>query len=314
MKFGLLFSGQGAQKAGMGLDFLADPLFKETVEIASEASGQDIVADFKSEHDELKKTVHVQPALVVFEAGIYRMLQRDLPDLRPAGMVGLSLGEYGAMIASKAISLEEGISLVSDRAKYMQEDSDQVASSMAALIKPDVDQVNAILTALQNNDQRVFFSNFNSPKQIVIGGEELAVKQAVEKINEQEAAKRAVELKVNGAFHTPLFNEASKKMHQRLVKVSFDQTEIPVISNTTVKPFTDDWAEIMERQLAVPTHFGACMQYLIDQVDIDSTLEIGPGKTLSSFARQVDRKLENYHIGNLVDYQKFIEEEHGIKR
>ncbi len=100
------------------------------------------------------------------------MLQCDLPDLRPAGMVGLSLGEYGAMIASKAISLEEGISLVSDRAKYMQEDADQVASSMAALIKPDVDQVNAILTALQNNDQRVYFSNFNSPKQIVIGGEE----------------------------------------------------------------------------------------------------------------------------------------------
>lgn len=314
MKFGLLFSGQGAQRAGMGIDFLADPLFKETVEIASEASGQDIVADFKSEHDELKKTVHVQPALVAFEAGIYRMLQRDLPDFNAAGMVGLSLGEYGAMIASKAISLKEGISLVSDRAKYMQEDADQVSSSMAALIKPDVDKVNAILTALQNTDQQVYFSNFNSPNQIVIGGEESAVKKAVREINDQEAAKRAVELKVNGAFHTPLFNEASKKMHQRLANVSFAQVEIPVISNTTVKPFTDDWAEIMERQLAVPTHFGSCVQYLIDQVGIDATLEIGLGKTLSSFARQVDRKLEHYHIGNLTDYQKFIEEEHGIKK
>lgn len=219
MKFGLLFSGQGAQRAGMGINFLADPLFKETVEIASEASGKDIVADFKSEHDELKKTVHVQPALVAFEAGIYRMLQRDLPDFNAAGMVGLSLGEYGAMIASKAISLKEGISLVSDRAKYMQEDADQVSSSMAALIKPDVDKVNAILTALQNTDQQVYFSNFNSPKQIVIGGEESAVKKAVQEINDQEAAKRAVELKVNGAFHTPLFNEASKKMHQRLANV-----------------------------------------------------------------------------------------------
>ena len=107
MSYAILFSGQGAQRAGMGIDFLADPLFKETVEIASEASGQDIVADFKSEHDELKKTVHVQPALVAFEAGIYRMLQRDLPDFNAAGMVGLSLGEYGAMIASKAISLKE---------------------------------------------------------------------------------------------------------------------------------------------------------------------------------------------------------------
>lgn len=142
MKFVLLFSGQDAQKAGMGLDFLTDPLFKETVGIASEASGQDIVADFKSEHDELKKTIHVQPALVAFETGIYRMLQRDLSDFKPVGMVGLSLGEYGAMIASKAVSVKEGISLVSDRAKYMQEDADQVSSSMAALIKPDVDKVN----------------------------------------------------------------------------------------------------------------------------------------------------------------------------
>lgn len=121
---------------------------------------------------------------------------------------------------------------------------------------------------MQKTDQQVYFSNFNSPKQVVIGGEENAVKNAIHEINDQEAAKRAVELKVNGAFHTPLFNEASKKMHHCLAKVHFDQTEIPVISNTTVKPFTDDWAEIMERQLAVPTHFGACVQYLIDQVGI----------------------------------------------
>lgn len=314
MKFAVLFSGQGAQKAGMGLDFLADPLFKETIDEASKASGQDLVENFKSEQDELKKTIHVQPSLVAFEAGIYRMLQRDLPDLNVVGMVGLSLGEYGAMFASGALPLKETISLVSDRAQYMQEDADKVTSGMAALIKPDLDKVEQLLKELRDKGLQVYLSNFNSPKQVVIGGEKQAVAKASDVIKQAEAAKRVIVLRVNGAFHTPLFAEASKKMHQRLVKVSFVANRVPVISNTTAQPFANDWDTIMEKQLAVPTHFGACLQYLLDHSDIDATLEVGPGKTLSSFAHQIDRKLANYRIGSLTEYQEFIEEEHGTQK
>lgn len=314
MKFAVLFSGQGAQKAGMGLDLLADSLFVETIDEASSASGQNIVADFKGENDELKKTVHVQPALVSFEAGIYRMLMRDLPELNIAGMVGLSLGEYGAMFASSALSLKETISLVSDRAKYMQIDADRVASGMAALIKPNLSKVKAILSKLQEDGEQVYLSNFNSPKQVVIGGEKNAVAAAVKEINDQVAAKRALLLRVNGAFHTPLFNEASKKMHDRLANVDFAKNKIMVISNTTAKPFDGNWKEIMEKQLAVPTHFCACLQYLIDHEHIDATLEIGPGKTLSSFAHQIDRDLESYRIGNLKEYQEFVEAIHETEK
>ena len=313
MNFGILFSGQGSQKPGMGLDFLVDPLFKETVEIASEASKQDIKAIFASENDELAKTIHVQPALVTFEMGIFGMLMRDLPDLNIGGMVGLSLGEYGAMAASGALDLKNTISLVNDRASYMQADADKIDNAMAALIKPDLDKVKTILIKLQNDGQKVYFSNFNSPKQMVIGGEKQAVKLACQEIKNNDAAHRAIFLNVNGAFHTPLFNTASQKMHERLKKVTFKSSKIPVISNTTGQPFTNDWAQIMEKQLAVPTHFGDCLQYLIDHNNISATLEIGPGKTLSSFAKQIDRSLENYRIGSYDEYQKFIEETNAVK-
>ncbi|QNQ80948.1 ACP S-malonyltransferase [Lactobacillus sp. PV034] len=313
MSIGILFSGQGAQKAGMGLDFFSDPLFKETIQTASEASKQNIEAIFTNKHEELSKTIHVQPALVAFELGIFRMLKRDVGKLDIGGMVGLSLGEYGAMGASNALDLASTISLVTDRASYMQADADKIDNAMAALIKPNLPKVEAILTQLQDQGKQVYLSNFNSPKQIVIGGEKDAVILASKKIKENEAAHRTILLNVNGAFHTPLFNDASKQMHNRLKDISFKPTAVPVISNTTGHPFTNDWAQIMERQLAVPTHFGDCLQYLIDHSHISATLEIGPGKTLSTFARQIDRSLKNYRIGTYDEYQEFIEEANGIK-
>lgn len=314
MSIGILFSGQGAQKTGMGLDFLPDPLFKATIQTASEASNQDIETIFANKNGELAKTIHVQPALVAFELGIFRMLKRDLPELNIGGMVGLSLGEYGAMGASNALDLANTISLVNDRASYMQADADKIDNAMAALIKPNLAKVKTILDQLQSEGKQVYLSNFNSPKQVVIGGEKNAVVLASKKITENEAAHRSILLNVNGAFHTPLFNTASKHMHERLKDISFEPTDVPVISNTTGQPFTTDWAQIMEKQLAVPTHFGDCLQYLIDHHHISATLEIGPGKTLSTFAKQIDRSIKNYRIGTYDEYQEFIEEANGIKR
>lgn len=314
MKLALLFSGQGAQKPGMGLDLMSDPLFKQTINDASEASGHDIQSILQSKNDELKATVYVQPALVAFEAGLYRMLQRDLPHLPVVGMVGLSLGEYGAMFASGALDLKNTISLVSDRARYMQADADKVQNGMAALLKPKFDEVKKIIAALQAQGKQVWLANYNSPKQVVIAGEKSAVDLAVKEIKQEKAALRAVKLRVNGAFHTPLFNGASSKMQQRLKNVSFRQAKIPVISNTTAKPFTNDWQGIMARQLAVPTHFGQCLQYLIEHEQIDATLEIGPGHTLSSFAKQSDPKLKRYQIGSLKEYQAFVEAKNEFEK
>lgn len=304
MKIGILFSGQGAQKPGMGLDLLVDPLFAQTVAEASAATGLDITTILRSEHGELDQTANVQPALVTVSYGLYRMLRRDLPKLPVAGLVGLSLGEYAALLAAKAVSAADGFKLLTDRGRYMQTDADAQASGLAALVDPQEKVVDQVLAT-----SAVQVANYNSPHQLVIGGPVAELKTAVSQLKTAKAAKKIVILRVSGAFHTPLFNNARQKMHDRLATVTFATPQVPVISNTTVYPFTaDNLSEILERQLAVPTHFGEDLQYLIDHEKIDQTLEIGPGKALSHSARQVDRNLQRANIATMTDYENYVKE------
>lgn len=305
MKIGLLFSGQGAQKPGMGLDFLSDPLFESIISQGSAATGLDLKRIMASENGELKETKNVQPVLVAVSYGIYRMLKRDLPKLPVAAMAGLSLGEYAALMASEALPFEDGIQLLADRGRYMQADADRTASSMAAVLNPDVAKVEAVC----DHYAHVWVANYNSPAQLVIGGTVDEVQQAVSELKGQAAAKRVVILRVSGAFHTPLFNGARQKMHDRLAKESFAQPIVPVISNTTVAEFQgNEIAAIMERQLAVPTHFGADVAAMVEHQGIDATLEIGPGKTLSRFAKQVNPQLQRANIATMKDYATYVKE------
>ncbi|MDO4903020.1 MAG: ACP S-malonyltransferase [Limosilactobacillus sp.] len=305
MKLGLLFSGQGSQKPGMGLDFLSDPLFESIISEGSAATGLDLKKIMASENGELNETKNVQPALVAVSYGIYKMLQRDLPNMPIAAMTGLSLGEYAALMASEAINAEEGLKLLADRGQYMQEDADATPSTMAAILDPDI----AVVEATCDKYDQVWIANYNSPKQLVIGGVAEDVNQAVADIKEQEAAKRAVLLNVSGAFHTPLFNGARAKMHDRLANQPFFQPVVPVISNTTIDQFKgEEIASIMERQLAVPTHFGEDVEYMVENQGVDATLEIGPGKTLSKFAKQVNSSLSRANIGTMAEYEAYVKE------
>ena len=304
MKIGILFSGQGAQKPGMGLDLLVDPLFAQTVAEASAATGLDITTILRSEHGELDQTANEQPALVTVRYRLYRKLRRDQPKLPVAGVVGLSLGEYAALLAAKAVSAADGFKLLTDRGRYMQTDADAQASGLAALVDPQEKVVDQVLAT-----SAVQVANYNSPHQLVIGGPVAELKTAVSQLKTAKAAKNIVIQRVSGAFHTPLFNKARQKMHDRLATVTFATPQVPVISNTTVYPFTaDNLSEILERQLAVPTHFGEDLQYLIDHEKIDQTLEIGPGKALSHFARQVDRNLQRANIATMTDYENYVKE------
>ena len=310
MYYGILFSGQGAQQSGMGVELMADSLFSRIVSQASAGCELDLLKIMKNEHKELNKTAYVQPAIVTVSYGIYRMLKRDLPQLPIKGMIGLSLGEYAALIASNALSFEEGIKLVADRAHFMQQDADREISTLAAVLDPQLQEIQELITAQQENNQRVYIANYNSPQQIVVGGTLTDLKATLKKIEEDNLAKRTILLKVNGAFHTPFFNGARQQMHNRLQTVDFHEPQIEVISNTTNSLFhCEDLPGILEKQLAVPTHFGANVKELVKHAKIDTTLEIGPGKTLSRFAHQVDQQLNTQHIENLADYEKFIKEQ-----
>ena len=305
MQLGILFSGQGSQKPGMGLDFMSDPLFSELISAGSEDSHLDLAAIMASEHGELNKTKNVQPALVAVSYGIHRMLQRDLPKMPVAAMAGLSLGEYGALMASGALSVAEGLPLLADRGQYMQDDADRVASAMVAVVDPELSIVKELLAKYD----QAWVANYNSPRQLVIGGVSDQIRALAAELKDQQAAKRVVILRVSGAFHTPLFNQAREKMHERLRTVHFAEPKVPVISNTLVAPFTaDDLVPVMERQLAVPTHFGEDLQYMMDQQGVDATLEIGPGKTLTRFAKQVAPDAVHVHISKLKDYEKYVKE------
>lgn len=287
---------------------MADSLFSNLVHQASTISGLDLLKIMKNEHGELGQTVYLQPALVTVSYGLYRMLERDLPDLPIGGIVGLSLGEYAGLLASKAVSFTAGIRLLGDRAKYMQAVTEELDSGLAAIIDPDI----AAIEDLVSRQGKVFIANYNSPRQIVIGGMMADLKQTASEIKQADLAKRAVVLKVSGAFHTPLFNPARQQMEARVRTVDFDTPQLPLISNTTIAPFTAaDIGPIMGRQLAVPTHFGAGLAYLVDNYGVDATIEIGPGKTLTRFARQVNPDLTTKHIETMADYQKFIEEYHN---
>lgn len=311
-KLVLLFSGQGAQYSEMGLDlYQTDSLFKEKIDQASQASGLDLVEILANKAGQLEKTAYVQPALVAVSLGIYAMLARDF-DLDIRGMVGLSLGEYGALMASGALDFEAGMALLKDRGAYMQADADANESMLAAVLGPDVAQVEAVCQAISTAANPVGIANYNSPKQVVIGGSPQAVLKASEELTTAGAAKKVVPLKVSGAFHTPLFKNSSHKLAARLEAVKFKEPAVTVVSNTLGQPFTKaNLAETLSKQVCLPTHFADCVKYLLATKEVSGVLEIGSGETLSKFVKQIDRKLARYHIEDLATYQAFGEKLRG---
>lgn len=304
-KVGLLFSGQGAQVPGMGKDFYEKiPVFAETIDQASEICGFDLTECFGSS-EMLKQTKYVQPALCAFSYGVFKALKNAAPDLNVVGGIGLSLGEYPALIASSMLDFETGMKLVSKRAEFMQEDCDRHQSSMAAILKPDVELVEKICAEISTDEKPVSIANYNSPKQVVIGGDDEAVKKASEKLSE-EGKMRVVELNVNGAFHTPLLKTSSQRLGEVLKAVSFKDPEFVIESNTDRIPFTkENAAEILQRQVMSPTHFASCVEKMIKDCEIETFVEIGPGETLSKFVRQIDRNIGRASVETLEKMQKF---------
>ena len=310
----ILFSGQGAQRPGMGIDLMGDPLFNQTVAAASEASQLDLVKIMRSEGGELDQTRFVQPVLVAVSLGLYRMLTRDLA-LEIGGMIGLSLGEYSALMASGALSLADGFALRAARGRFMQAVADRTPSAMAALLKPDQAAVEEICRQISAGGETVAIANYNTPKQVVIGGTVAGVDQAVAAITTAAVAKRAIPLKVSGAFHTALFAPVQEQLATALAPVAVKEPQVPVMSNTTTSPFAAaSLKATLAKQVAVPTHFGAGLSKLAAATATSQTLELGPGKTLTGFAKACLSGVATSHISNRAEYEAFVEEvTNGIK-
>ena len=283
-----VFPGQGAQYVGMGKDLfesysMARDMFNKANSILK-FKITDIM--FDGTEEELRQTNVTQPAVFLHSVILAKVLGESF---KPDMVAGHSLGEFSALVANGTISFEDGLKLVAKRADAMRKACDLEPGTMAAIIGLDDKVVENICTGI--NDI-VVAANYNSPGQLVISGSEAGIAKAVEKCNEA-GAKRALPLKVGGAFHSPLMEPARVELSEAINSVKFTKGVCPIYQNVTGQSVND--TEIIKKnliaQLTSPVRWTMIMQNMIADGVKDIT-EVGPGKVLQGLFKKVDRKIQ----------------------
>ena len=300
MKIGFLFPGQGTQKVGMGKDIYEK--YEEAKKIyntVKEITSIDIAKiSFEGPEETLNETKYTQLAIVTMSLAILEILNKN--NIKPEMSAGLSLGEYVALVAGEALSKEDAIKLIQKRGQYMQELLPQGNWKMAAIFGLSESQVIEVCNRVKG--KFVVPANFNTKEQIVISGEEEGVKEA-EKIAKEMGAKIVKELNTAGPFHTEKLQESSKALAKELAKVEFKPFKSQVIKNLDGKAYTDEdnIKEILERHIINPVRFSKTIETMLNN-GIDTFIEIGPGRTLSSFVKR-EKGERKVNILNIYDVQ-----------
>jgi [acyl-carrier-protein] S-malonyltransferase len=281
-----LFAGQGAQAVGMGKDLVAAfPRAKELFDRASAILGFDLArVCFEGPVEELNRTDRCQPALLVHGLACLEVArQKGLPDAEAAA--GLSLGEYTAHVFAGSIGFEDGVRLLQRRGQYMQEACDQTPSGMVSVLGLDREKV-TLAVAGQGD---VGIANLNAPGQIVISGENAALERAVARCKEL-GAKRAIPLKVAGAYHSVVMRPAQEKMQKELATVAIATPRIPVYANVHARPLSDP-ADIRSA-LATQICGSVLWEDSIRAMGASNYVELGPGRVLAGLVRKIDERAE----------------------
>ncbi len=290
-----VFPGQGAQAVGMGQDLAAEhPAAREVFEAADAALGIPISKIcFEGPAEELTRTVNTQPAIVTHAvAALAAAVASGAITHRPAFVAGHSLGEYAALIAAGAVSFEDGVRLVQERGRLMQEACDAAPSTMAAVLGMEPDALAAVCAGAGAH-----ICNINAPGNITIGGTAAAVEAASEAATEA-GASRVVALTVSGAFHTPLMQSAADGMRAVLAGVAFAAPGVPVVSNVTAQPLTtgSSFAEELASQITSPVLWAASVGTMA-AAGVTEVIEFGPGKVLTGLIRRIDRAVDCRNVG-----------------
>lgn len=294
MKTAFLFSGQGAQYPGMGQDLYQEIIVKETFDEASDILGYDMAKLCFSENKQLNQTTYTQPAILTVSIAFYRLLKEK--GITPQAALGLSLGEYSALVASGALSFSEAVALVAKRGAYMTEAAPLGSGKMVAVMNAPVEVIEESCLEAQRLGI-VSPANYNTPQQIVIGGEEQAVDEAI-RIMQEKGIKRMIPLNVSGPFHTAILAPAAKKLAVELKTITFNEPAIPVISNTTTEIMNKDRIPtLLEQQVMKPVHFYESIHKL-KELGVERVIEVGPGKVLSGFMKKIDKTIPVLRVEN----------------
>ena|SRR5574344_1014474 len=297
MKKAVVFPGQGAQFVGMGKDLYENnPLAKDLFDKANKILGYKITdIMFAGTDEELKQTKVTQPA--VFLHSVISAL--CTPDMKPDMVGGHSLGEFSALVVAGALSFEDGLKLVYARAMAMQKACEKKPSTMAAIIALPDEQVEAVCKEVSTADNVVVPANYNCPGQLVISGDIDAVNAACEKLKAL-GAKRALVLKVGGAFHSPLMQPAKDELEQAIQTTAFHTPKCPVYQNVDGKAHTNS-EEIKSNliaQLTSPVRWTVEVNSMVEAGATDFT-ECGPGKALQGMIAKICKGNEAISIHGL---------------
>jgi [acyl-carrier-protein] S-malonyltransferase len=302
-KTALLFAGQGAQVVGMGKDLAEScPAARSWFDRANAALGYDLASVcFHGPEEDLTRTENAQPGIFLVSWVAFELLKERLPRLGFQATAGLSLGEFTALTAAGSMSFQEGLRLVRERGRFMQEACETTQGSMAAIVGLDETPTREVCA-----QAGVALANLNCPGQIVISGATDRIAQACD-LAKAKGARRALPLPVAGAYHSPLMASAQPKLKAALAGVKLNPPAATVIANVTALPY-DGIEDIRSRlvdQVTSSVRWEASMRYLLAQ-GFTRFIELGPGTALSGFMRRIDKNAQILNVADIASLENTV--------
>ena len=298
-----MFSGQGAQKPGMGAGVADNPAAREVYECASDHFGFDVArTSLEASQEELNETKRAQACMVALSVGLARALEARGHE--PSAVLGFSLGQVSALAVSGMLSLEETMRFAAFRAEAMSRAAANGAGAMCALLGADEEAAAKLCDACADGDVLVP-ANYNCPGQIVISGSEAAIARAEEAWKAEK--KRCSRLATSGAFHSPLMQSAADELAAYLAQVEFSEARIPLVCNVDAQPLAAAAArQHLADHLTHPVRFAQSVAWLAEQ-GACTFAEVGFGGVLSGLVRRIDKNLGRPVVASLEDVESYGE-------